>query len=105
YMLGASHHAHKSTHIHQILSLYDKLPFIMIGDSGEQDPFIFAKAVNAFPGRIRHIFIRDISSRKHTEEMLSLARACQQHGTGFSFFDHAEEIEEVALAAGWLLEV
>jgi phosphatidate phosphatase APP1 len=102
YMLGSSHHAHKSTHIREILTLYDKLPFIMIGDSGEQDPFIFSKAVNSFPGRVRHIFIRDVANRKDTEEMQSLARACRQDGTGFSFFNQAEEVEEVARAAGWM---
>lgn len=102
HMLASSHNAHKSTHIREILTLFDKLPFLLFGDSGEQDPYIFARAVNAFPGRIRHVFIRDIAGRKNEEDMIALARACRQHGTGFSFFEHADEVEAIALAAGWL---
>lgn len=101
HLLGASHGAHKSGRIRELLTLFPDLPFLLIGDSGEQDPFIFAKAVENFPGRIQHVFIRDVAKRKEKPEMESLARACQQYGTGFTFFDEAEEILQIADAAGW----
>ncbi|MFK7970575.1 MAG: App1 family protein [Bacteroidia bacterium] len=102
HMLASSHNTHKSAHIRDILTLFENLPFLLFGDSGEKDPYIFAKAVNAFQGRIRHVFIRDVAGKKHSEEMQSLARACRQHGTGFSFFEHIAEVEKIVKAAGWL---
>ena len=52
--------------------------------------------------QIKHVFIRDVIGRKNDEEMQALARACRQHGTGFSFFDHVEEVETIARSAGWI---
>jgi phosphatidate phosphatase APP1 len=52
--------SHKLTGIELILNLYPNLPFILIGDSGEQDPEIYARAVSLYPDRIRAIYIRSI---------------------------------------------
>jgi len=49
---------HKETAIAAILDTYPKLPFVLIGDSGEHDPEIYAGIVHRFPGRIRAIYIR-----------------------------------------------
>ena len=39
---------------------YPKLPFILIGDSGEKDPEIYRQVVREYPGRILAIYIRRI---------------------------------------------
>ena len=49
---------HKETAIADILATYPKLPFVLIGDSGEHDPEIYAGIVRRFPSRIRAIYIR-----------------------------------------------
>ena len=49
---------HKETAIADILATYPKLPFVLIGDSGEHDPEIYAGIVHRFPSRIRAIYIR-----------------------------------------------
>ena len=59
---SSDHHSHKLTNIERILKMYPHLPFILIGDSGEQDPEIYREVVRHFPNRIRVIYIRSINS-------------------------------------------
>ena len=51
---------HKMSRIESILNTYPDLPFVLIGDSGEQDPEIYRDLVKAFPDRIRAIYIRSV---------------------------------------------
>ncbi len=55
---------HKSTEIENILNTYPSLRFVLSGDSGEQDPEIYAGVVRRFPGRIRVIYIRSVSEKR-----------------------------------------
>lgn len=55
------HHAHKLSKIEPLLRLYPDLPFILIGDSGQQDPEIYREIVQKYPGRIRAIYIRSVN--------------------------------------------
>ena len=54
------HQTHKLSSIERILETFPDLPFVLIGDSGEQDPEIYREAVRKFPDRIRAIYIRSI---------------------------------------------
>jgi phosphatidate phosphatase APP1 len=54
-------HHHKLSQIESILELYPQLPFVLIGDSGEQDPEIYCQVVQQFPTRIRVIYIRNFT--------------------------------------------
>jgi phosphatidate phosphatase APP1 len=51
---------HKSEAIEAILQTYPALRFILVGDSGEQDPEIYAGIVRRHPQRIRAIYIRSV---------------------------------------------
>jgi phosphatidate phosphatase APP1 len=51
---------HKATAIADILDTYPALRFILIGDSGEEDPEIYSAIVSRFPKRIRVIYLRSI---------------------------------------------
>jgi phosphatidate phosphatase APP1 len=55
---------HKTIAIEDILATYPKLNFILIGDSGEQDPEIYGDIVRRFPGRIGAVYIRAVTKRK-----------------------------------------
>ena len=55
------HHHHKLSQIEPILELYPQLPFVLIGDSGEQDPEIYRQVVHTFPTRVRVIYIRNVT--------------------------------------------
>ena len=52
---------HKLRLIRRMLRLYHDLPFILIGDSGQHDPEIYANVVRNHPGRILAIYIRNIA--------------------------------------------
>lgn len=51
---------HKAMLIERMLSLYEHLPFVLIGDSGQRDPEVYADLVARYPGRIRTIYIRHV---------------------------------------------
>lgn len=63
FSLRRSHGTRKLAHIERLLSAYDKLPFVLIGDSGERDPEIYTEVVKRYPERIRAIYIRSIDRR------------------------------------------
>jgi phosphatidate phosphatase APP1 len=52
---------HKCTAIAALLKAYPRLPFVLIGDSGENDPEVYADIVRRFPRRIRTIYIRSVN--------------------------------------------
>ncbi|MDN3655354.1 DUF2183 domain-containing protein [Ferruginibacter paludis] len=54
------HMGHKLKEIRQILKAYPHLPFVLIGDSGQEDPVIYQEVVKEFPGRMLAIYIRDV---------------------------------------------
>ena len=56
------HGTHKLASIREIMATFTDLPFILVGDSGEQDPEIYREVVRAFPGRIAAIYIRSVSA-------------------------------------------
>ncbi len=55
---------HKTAAIEDILRTYPKLPFVLIGDSGEEDPEIYSDIVQRFAGRIRVIYIRSVNEKR-----------------------------------------
>jgi phosphatidate phosphatase APP1 len=52
---------HKLELIRNMLALYRELPFVLIGDSGQRDPEIYAQVVREHPGRVLAIYIRNVS--------------------------------------------
>src|SRR5690606_15856540 len=52
---------HKLELIRNMLALYRDLPFVLIGDSGQRDPEIYAQVVREHPGRALAIYIRNVS--------------------------------------------
>ena len=50
----------KHDRIQEILDLHPDLPFVLLGDSGEHDPEIYADIVRGYPGRILAVYIREV---------------------------------------------
>lgn len=57
---AAIHFAHKLHEIDDLLTTYPHLPFVLVGDSGQEDARIYREVVRRHPGRIRAIYIRDV---------------------------------------------
>lgn len=53
-------HGHKFDKAIRILDEFPTLPFILVGDSGQEDPTIYADVVKHRPGRVKAVYIRDI---------------------------------------------
>ena len=60
-LLPLGHHEHKRAAIARVLETYPALPFILIGDSGQQDPEIYRDVLRDFPGRILAAYIRNVT--------------------------------------------
>ncbi|MEQ6903253.1 phosphatase domain-containing protein [Nocardioides sp. YIM 152588] len=56
----AAGRAPKRDRIDEVLARHPGLPFVLIGDSGEKDPAIYADTVRRHPGRIRAVYIREV---------------------------------------------
>jgi phosphatidate phosphatase APP1 len=50
----------KHDRIREVLALHPGLRFVLIGDSGEKDPQIYADIVREHPGRILAVYIREV---------------------------------------------
>lgn len=51
---------HKLRLIRDMLALYHDLPFVLIGDSGQHDPEIYAQIVREHPQRVAAVYIRNV---------------------------------------------
>lgn len=65
-------HDHKLDKIERILGTFPDLPFVLVGDSGQEDPELYTRAVERHPGRIRAIYIRDVSGAERDREVREL---------------------------------
>ena len=75
---SGSHHTHKLAMIRKVLDVNPQLAFVLIGDSGQQDPEIYTQVVRENPGRIRAIYIRDVTPETRdasVRELISTAEA------------------------------
>lgn len=67
------HQDHKSKYIRDIIEMYPAIRFILIGDSGEHDPEIYADAARSHPGRVAAIYIRDLGREADVKRLAKLA--------------------------------
>lgn len=80
-LLPLGHKDHKLESIRAILEAYPDLPFVLIGDSGQEDPEIYRDLVHEYPERIRAVYIRDVSARKRDAEIAALKEEVNNVGT------------------------
>lgn len=73
---------HKRELIERMLTLYHDLPFVLIGDSGQHDPEVYAGIVAAHPGRVAAVYIRNVSQGSgRLDEIARLAEAVEADGS------------------------
>ncbi|CAA9470168.1 MAG: hypothetical protein AVDCRST_MAG58-4135 [uncultured Rubrobacteraceae bacterium] len=75
------HRDYKIGVIRSLLRTYENLPFVLIGDSGEEDPEIYLQAVREHQGRIKAIYIRDVTSVERDAEVRAMANEARMLGT------------------------
>ena len=96
-----SQHMHKRDKAADILRTYPRLPFILLGDSGQQDVEIYSQLYREFPDRILRIYIRtvgeiDSAARAETVEKLTAEKI------PLLFVDNSAEIAKDAREHGFI---
>jgi len=98
-------HAYKLDEIREILTTYRSLPFILVGDSGQRDPEIYSALVREFPGRIRAIYIRNVSPHpERSAAIRTLAEDVAAAGSSLLLADDTLAAARHAAAHGWIQE-
>lgn len=97
------HGSHKQAAIRRILAEYPDLPFILVGDSGQEDPEIYASVVRDHPRRIRAIYIRDVTlSAERTAAIGELAREVEHAGCALRLTPDTVGAARDAATRGWI---
>ncbi|MEW5928311.1 MAG: phosphatase domain-containing protein [Gemmatimonadota bacterium] len=91
---------HKFENIDILLRTYPELPFVLVGDSGMHDPELYAGVVKAHPGRIRAVYIHDVSPPGRDREVEEVARFLEAQGVPMLRVGSAREAAEHAQAQG-----
>ena len=94
---------HKPEAIGEILAAYPRLPFILVGDSGQEDPEIYSEVVRAHPGRIPAVYIRNVLP--HPERVAAVRRLAEQvvaEGSALVLADDTLTAARHAAEHGWI---
>ena len=103
-VLPTGHGAHKLEAIRRIMELYPALPFILLGDSGQEDPEIYARVVHDHPGRILAVYIRDVSrTAVRTGAIRALAEEVARAGSILLLTPDTVAAAEDAVKRGWIV--
>lgn len=83
----------KATYIRQIMKAYPHRKFVLVGDSGEADPEIYASMASMFPSQVQKILIRKVATPKdQTRRFAKTLRYLPPHLT--QLFEDVSEIRE-----------
>ena len=100
---GQSHHHTKFTRIVRILEGYPDQRFVLLGDSSQQDPYIYQALVKHFPKQIHAVYIRDVY-HKSKEKVAEVINAIESEGVPCCFFEHSKEAIDHSHAIGLITE-
>jgi phosphatidate phosphatase APP1 len=102
-LLTPAHRVHKIPTIQNLLETHPRLPFLLIGDSGQQDPEIYLEVVRHNPGRIPVVYIRDVASAKRDAEVHAIAEEVRRAGSEMVLAKDSAAAAEHAAARGFIL--
>lgn len=76
---GDAHMSHKFKEIEQIFQAYPQLSFVLVGDSGQEDPKIYREVVKRFPQRVLAIYIRDVQLPERKKIAVEVSQSLTEH--------------------------
>lgn len=92
---------HKRALIDHMLNLYADMPFVLIGDSGQHDPEVYARIVQDHPGRVRAVYIRNVTrDQGRIREIDKLALAVTAAGSSLVLAADSVAVAEHAAGIG-----
>ena len=90
FKTGANNHQTKFTRIVRILEAYPKQRFVLLGDSSQHDPYIYASVVEHFPKQIHAVYIRDIY-KANKQKVADVLQKIESSGIPCCFFEHSSD--------------
>ena len=101
--LPTGHASHKLEAIRRILGAYPSLPFLLIGDSGQEDPEIYHRVVHDFPDRILAVYIRNVTPHPDRPAAIRrLADEVERAGSTLLLTDDTLAAARHAAEHGWI---
>jgi phosphatidate phosphatase APP1 len=92
-LIIGSHTEHKLAQIQTLLDFYPELKFVLIGDSGQHDPEIYLRVIQAHPGRVLGVFIRDVTPDLRDRAVAALVQQSNAAGVEMLYVrDSAEAL-------------
>ena len=102
--LPSKHRQHKLGAISMILDLLPHLPFLLIGDDGQEDPEIYQEVVRDYPGRILGVYIRHVNwGRKRDKAIRWVGEEIVATGSAFLLTADTYEMARHAAEQGWIV--
>ncbi|AKI98959.1 phosphatidate phosphatase APP1 [Archangium gephyra] len=96
-------HGHKLEKIRGLMGTLESLPFLLIGDSGQEDAEHYRTIVREFPGRIRCVYIRNVWHRAGREKELAfIAADIRAAGSEMLTVDDTVTAARHAASQGWI---
>jgi len=94
---------HKDTMIDTVLQVYPDLPVVLVGDSGQHDPEVYAGLVERHPRRIAAVYIRDLEqSAGRTNELAEIGEGLRRQGVDFVSGSDSSVLAAHASERGWM---
>lgn len=103
-MLGDDDHPYKEQAVRRFFRLYPDMPFVLLGDSGQEDPEIYRDIAMEDPHRVRAIFIRDVTTPERDREVREIAAQLHEMGVPMILAEDSEAAAEKAAELGLIME-
>ena len=102
-VLPTSNEEHKMRAIERIMTHFPTLPFILVGDTSQEDPEIYSRVVHTYPNRIPAVYIRNVEARpERVEAIRALAAEVEKAGSAQVLADDTQAAAEHAVSRGWI---
>lgn len=101
-LVAGSHVEHKEAEIRGVMDRFPALPFLLIGDSGQEDPEIYTRVVEAYPGRILAIYIRDVSGDGRDRRVETLRQRVANRGVDMVLASNSYTTAQHAAGHGYI---
>jgi phosphatidate phosphatase APP1 len=87
---GQGKHNGKFMRIVRIMQAFPHMRFILLGDSSQRDPYIYASIAEHFPSQVHAIYIRDVY-KKNQKQVGEILERMEKAGIPCCFFTHSKD--------------
>lgn len=101
--LPTRHMHHKVREAEDLLDAFPSLPFVLLGDSGQEDPEIYAELAKRHPDRVALAIIRDVGASPARKQAIARqSRAAAEAGVPLVLVPDSAAAAAEAARHGWL---